>query len=91
MKKILISCAFIIISCKNNKAPDPCACAFNIDLLVKDKDTSLDKYRKFMDKKTITNCANYAQKELKLDREINLGEIYTFYNQKCPKYELNLE
>ena len=90
MKKKIIALTFILFSCKNIKAPDPCGCAFNIDLTI-NKDKSLDEYRKFLDVKTLEQCKKYAEYSLELKRDITGEEIYNFYKKTCPNYNLEVK
>ena len=90
MKKIVMI-VFVLTSCNKIKKQDPCACSFNIDLVIKTKDEKLNKYKKFFDKDKLLECAKYAEQELKLNQEIKIGVLYEFYKGKCPSYELELE
>lgn len=91
MRKILIAMVFILISCNKLKEPDPCACSFNIDLVIKTKDKTLDTYRKFFDKDKLLECSKYAEQELNLTEEIKIGTLYNYYKKKCPSYNLEIE
>ena len=90
MKKKIIALTLIVFSCKNVKNPDPCGCAFNIDLTI-NKDKSLDEYRKFLDIKTLEDCKSYAESSLKINRDITVEEIYNFYKITCPSYDLEVK
>jgi len=87
MKKINILIIYILlISCNSGKEPDPCACKFNIDLVIPQTNSELIKYKKFFDKDMLKSCIeNFTKNE-----EYDVEELYNYYHKRCPKYDLNI-
>ena len=89
MKKISITVALLITaltSCEFKKV-DNCACKFNLDIFIKNKNIDLDKYSKFYDEKTLEECFNV----LKDGQNTRIDDAYKYYSDKCPIYKLEVE
>lgn len=72
-----------ISSCQ--KKIDNCACKFNLDIVLSNKNINLEKYSKFLDKDYLDECFERLDK----GKKTTIKEAHIYYNNKCPKYNLD--
>ena len=93
MIKILFFVVFLFFtSCKTYK-PETCDCKFMLDITVQNEKPEFIKYSELFDEDLYFSCVKNYLSENHLDSNLDplILDVFYFYTNLCPEYEISFD